>query len=127
MHKTSKIALAFAFLMPLAGCPSDDTGDETTTVATNPTMGTDPTAGTDPTMGTDPTAATDPTMGDDTTEGGGGAGFCGVTCGTAPDCVPAGGSEDDWACTDGFCEFVGMFVCDDTTCPSAAGLVCANV
>jgi hypothetical protein len=55
---------------------------------------------------------------------GGEAGYCGQVCADAMDCA-AGGNPADWSCTDGFCEYVGVFPpCDDTTCPAVAGLAC---
>lgn len=132
MRKISSLAL-FAFLLPLAGCPAGDDTETDTAVGT--TTMTPATAGeTAETAATaEETAATAAeTAGTaDSTAGGGGAGFCAQTCTDAAMCVPAMGDPADWACTDGFCEYVGEpFVpppCDDTTCPAVANLACADV
>jgi hypothetical protein len=129
MRKISNLAL-FAFLMPLAGCPGgDDTG--TTDVADTGTVMTQGTTEEPMTTTMEPetsgTTMEPETTGVDSTTGGGGAGFCAQSCEAVADCVPMGGMEADYACTDGFCEYIGVFVCDDTTCPAAAGLACADV
>ena len=57
-------------------------------------------------------------------------GYCGQTCRSVADCASWGGSRADWACTDGFCEWIGDTTpppCDEIVCPSAAGLACASV
>jgi len=117
MRKISSFAL-FAFILPLAGCPGDDSGETEGMATTTMTPATDTVA--EPTE----TAA-------DTTAGGGGEGFCGQTCADAAECVPMGGNAADWACTEGFCEFIGTLPepppCDDTTCPAAIGGACADV
>jgi len=44
------------------------------------------------------------------------------------DCVPFGGNPADWACTDGFCEYVGVFPeCDPATCDDLMIGVCGEV
>jgi hypothetical protein len=125
MQKISNLALAFAFLMPLAGCPGDDTGGtDTVAMTTAPTTTMDPTAGTttdDPTAGTtvvDPTAAVD-----SSSSGGGGGGACQLSCAAVADCAQ-GGPEDPWACTEGFCVYTAP-PCDPAMCP--APNACADV
>lgn len=134
MRKISSFAL-FAFVLPLTGCPGGDDGESDTVVGTTTMTPATDTAGdtvaetaadTAADTAEDTAAATG-----DTTAGGGGAGFCGQTCEAVADCVPMGGAEADYACTDGFCEFVGEIpdppACDDTTCPAAIGGACADV
>lgn len=128
MRKISSFALAFAFLMPLAGCPSDDSSDDgsATTTMTPPATGT-----TDPTAGEESsTPATDDGMtagtADDSSGGGGGAGSCGLTCEAPEDCA-FGGNAADWECNEGFCDYVGTPpACDEALC-SAGGGACADV
>lgn len=133
MRKISSLAL-FAFLMPLAGCPAgDDT--ETDTVAETGNMTTAP--GTE--TGSDTmTPAESGTVADtgtagtaDSGTGPGGAGFCGQTCAAVGDCVPMGGMESDYACTEGFCEFIGEIPdpppCDTATCDDLMLGTCAMV
>jgi hypothetical protein len=145
MRNTSFAIFALALALPLAACGDDgssDTGNDTGTLTDGPnTSGpstTDPTpaTSTDPTT-TDPTTTdpttTDPTVGDTTagdSTGGGGAGFCAQTCDAVGDCVPVGGDEADYACTDGFCEFTGKITippCDTATCDDLSIGVCADV
>jgi hypothetical protein len=137
MRKISSFALAFAFLMPLAGCPGDDTG-ETDTVADTANVPTTDAPTTDapttdaPTTDaptTDAPTTDAPTTGVDstTTGGGGGGGFCGLTCEAPADCA-MGGNEADWACTDGFCEYIAEFPpCDPATCDDIMIGVCGTV
>lgn len=132
MRKISSFAL-FAFLLPLAGCPAgDDTETDTavgTTTMTPTTAGTASETAAETAATAEETAAE--TAGTADSTGGGGAGFCAATCTDAAMCVPAMGDPADWACTDGFCEYIGEpFVpppCDDTNCPAAANLACADV
>lgn len=131
MRKISSLAL-FAFLMPLAGCPGDDSG-ETDTVAETANVPTTDTPTTDEPTTNEPTTneptTNEPTTDavDSTTGGGGGAGFCGLTCESPADCA-MGGNEADWECNDSFCEYNGTpLACDDTTCPAAIGGECADV
>lgn len=134
MRKISSFTLAFAFMMPLAGCPGGDDGETDTVVGTTTMTPATDTAGDTVAETAAETAATaedTAATAGDTTAGGGGAGFCAQACEADPDCVPMGGVEADWACTDGFCEYVGEpFVpppCDDTNCPAAIGGACADV
>jgi hypothetical protein len=123
MRKISSFTLAFAFLMPLAGCPGGDDGESDTVVGTT-TM--TPTSTMGETMG-ETEAETAVETAADTTDGGGGAGFCALACSAAADCAQ-GGNEADWQCTDGFCEYIGTPpACDDVTCSPAIGGVCADV
>ncbi|MCX4243761.1 hypothetical protein [Paraliomyxa miuraensis] len=129
MRKISSLALAFAFVMPLAGCPAgDDSGTETMAdTGPTPTTADTETPATDTGMTT--TADTGMTTTADTgmTTTAGGSGFCALACEAPADCA-MGGNEADWACNEGFCEYIGEPPpCDDTTCPAAAGFACADV
>lgn len=146
MKNVSTLFIALS-LVTLAGCPGDDGGSDGTETATPTTMtGATGTAGDDdgmPTTAGDddgmPTTAGDDdgvddgmmtTAGDDTTGGGGGAGFCGLTCKAPADCLPGGvGNEKDWECTDGFCASTlpPIDPCDPMFCPEAAGYMCLTV
>jgi hypothetical protein len=132
MRKISSFALAFAFMMPLAGCPGDD-GGTTDTVAETGMTSTPMTGSATETPMTDTGAETDAPAtgtGADSGTAGGGAGFCGLTCEAPEDCA-MGGNAADWECNEGFCEYVGVIpdppACDDTTCPAAIGGACADV
>lgn len=133
MRKISSFALTFAFVLPLAGCPGDDSGTTTDAMTTAPTTTDEPTTTapttdeptTDEPTTTAPTTTADTGSTTDPTAGAGG--FCGLICEAAADCA-MGGNEADWACTDGFCEYIAdPPACDDTTCPAAAGAACADV
>ncbi len=131
MRKISSFALTFAFVLPIAGCPGDDSGTtdtaaDTSAMTTAPTTTDEPTT-TAPTTTDEPTT-TAPTTADGSSSGGsGGGGFCSLTCESAADCA-MGGNEADWACTEGFCEYLAdPPPCDDTVCPAAAGAACADV
>lgn len=133
MRKISSLALAFAFVMPLAGCPGDDTGTTDTEAATTmPTTTTPQTTTEEPQTTTEapPTTTEEPPTTDTTvapTDSGGGAGFCGLACEAPADCA-MGGPEEDWACTDGFCEYlVDPMPCDPATCDDLMIGVCADV
>jgi len=137
MRTISKLSLAALFTVSFTGCPADEGDTDTDATATmtpvtdatatmTPPTTTAPTStdGTDGTDGTD----TEPPTSDTETTGNGGAGFCAQTCMAVADCVPMGGNEADYGCTDGFCEYKGMApACDDTTCPAAIGGACADV
>lgn len=133
MRKSSSVALALAFLMPLAGCPGDgggstgtgsETGVETGAETGTPTTGTS--AATE-TSGTTTGMTTDATATGSSSGGGGSGGFCALACKTPADCAN-GGNEADWACTDGFCEYlVKPPACDPATCDDVMVGVCAEV
>ncbi|MDC0669416.1 hypothetical protein [Nannocystis radixulma] len=136
MRTISKLSLAALFTVSFTACPADEGETTETTAATpateasatmTPATATENPTGTEGTMGTEGTDTEAPTTGVETT-GNGGAGFCAQTCAAVADCVPMGGNEADYACTDGFCEYKGQLpACDDTTCPAAAGAACAEV
>ncbi len=104
MRKISSFALALGFVLPLAGCPGDDTtGDGTTTsnmpTSTGPSSETDP-ADTDPADTDPPSTDTDPMS--DTTMGGGNGGFCGHQCEADGDCT-IDGMDIGLTCVENFC------------------------
>jgi hypothetical protein len=89
------------------------TASSTTTTATSTSTTTSATT-------TPATTAVDPSDGD--------SGYCGLACDVAADCVPPNSKPIDFACVEGFCEYGGpTFECDETSCPSMAGLACASV
>jgi hypothetical protein len=46
----------------------------------------------------------------------------------AADCVPPMGNEADWACTDGFCEYIAEIpACDPASCDDLMIGVCSEV
>ena len=103
MKKLSQLALAFAFLAPLTGCPGDDSGSDTDN--TNNTEGATDTPATDGETDT-PGETDDPpaTDGEDDTSTGGGpsGGFCIHQCEGDGDCTIEG-MDVGLTCQDGFC------------------------
>jgi hypothetical protein len=153
MKNVSKLFIALS-LATLAGCPGDDGGSGDTETTLTPTTTMTPTGGDDggatmadddggATMADDDGGATmaddgGATMADDTagdtagdsgTGGGGGAGSCAETCKAPTDCAAGTGTKETYACTDGFCEFIGDPIdpCDPAVCPEAAGYICATI
>jgi hypothetical protein len=131
MRKISNLAL-FAFLMPLAGCPAgDDTETDTVAETANMTSAPGTETGSDTVTPAESGTADSGTAGGtaDSGTGPGGAGFCATTCAAVADCVPPMGMESDYACTDGFCEYIGEpLPCDPALCDDlGVGLACADV
>jgi hypothetical protein len=91
---------------------SDGTGSVDTTTVDTTTVGTSSTTSattTTTTATTTPMTTVDPT--------GNEPGYCAQACFSLDDCLYPGSNPADWACTDGFCEFVGMIPpCDPQSC-----------
>lgn len=131
-------SLALSLLAPAAACgplivdiesdseaesAGETENDASTTVGTSST--TTPTSTTTTATTTTATTTTTTTTADPT---GDEPGFCALACEDLADCVFQGGVPEDWACTDGFCEYVGEFyVCDPATCDDLMIGVCAEV
>lgn len=109
------------------GSESDDesageTEMSSTTTATSSTT----TATTVTTTPPDPTTISTTTPPDPT--GGREPGYCGQTCAAVEECFPPGNDFDDFACIDGFCEYVGMIpACDPATCDDLMIGFCTEV
>lgn len=105
----------------------DSAGDSATSSSTTATTSSTTSAATSvTTTPPDPTTVSTTTPPDPT--GDPEPGDCWRTCSVGQECFPPGYDPDDWACLDGFCEFVGEVPpCDDTTCPAWFGMVCASV
>ncbi len=103
-----------------------DTGSPTTTSPTTSTTGTTGTTGT-VTVSSSATSPTEPVTTTVDPTGGGEPGFCLQTCESLADCVPPGSNPDDFACIDGFCEYIAAWMCDETNCPPEVGATCAEV
>jgi len=105
MKKISSLALAFGFLIPLAGCPGDDTGGNETTTAT-------PTSTGDSTAGTAEETADPETEGMDETAEPPSGGFCIHSCEADADCM-IGGKDSGLTCTDNVCTGEPVEACTD--------------
>jgi hypothetical protein len=54
--------------------------------------------------------------------------YCGQTCRSLEDCSPPGSDPSDWACNDGFCEFVGPIpACEPQFCEDLMIGYCTEV
>jgi hypothetical protein len=129
-------SLALSLLAPAAACgplivdiesdseaesAGETENDASTTVeTTTTTTATTTTATTTTATSTTTTTTADPT-GDE-------PGYCSPVCGVVADCVALGGVPEDWACTDGFCEYIGLIpACDPATCDDLMIGVCAEI
>lgn len=88
-----------------AGTSSTTTPTSTTTATTATTIST--------------TATTADPTGDE-------PGYCSLVCEVVADCQALGGFSEDWACIDGFCEYL-VDACDPALCDDLMFGTCANV
>lgn len=92
---------------------SDDESSETDEVSEETTTPPSPTSTTSSTTSATTTATTATT----TTTTGDVPGFCAQACTIVEDCLYEGANPSDFACVDGFCEYVGAFPpCDPASC-----------
>jgi hypothetical protein len=97
----------------------------TTAVATSGT--TPPSTTTPATSTTTPPATTTTPATTSVDPTGDGPGYCTQACSSRLDCVPAGANPDDFACVDGFCEYVGTIPpCDPAACDDLMLGVCSE-
>jgi hypothetical protein len=91
---------------------TDEVSEETTTPPTTTSTTSSTTSAT--TSTTTATTATTTTTGDPT---GDVPGFCAQACAIVEDCLYEGANPSDFACVDGFCEYVGEIPpCDPASC-----------
>lgn len=100
MIRYTPLALAFVFVLPLAGCPSDDGNVDTTSTSTDDEVGTEADTTADTTADTMDTEDTVDTA--DTEDTGDGDSFCSHQCSTDADCM-AMGMDTGLTCQDSVC------------------------
>jgi hypothetical protein len=106
------------------GEPESETTSPTT-VSTSSTTSPPSTSTTTTATTTSATTVPDTTTVDPT---GNEPGFCAQACEIAADCVFQGGIPEDFACTDGFCEYIGEIpACEPATCDDLMIGVCSEV
>jgi hypothetical protein len=102
-----RTALAFAFVLPLAGCPSGGTDEDTTDTSTDDEVGTE-TADTTADTTADETA-------DTTADTGDGDSVCAHQCATDDDCLVMG-MDQGLTCQDSFCTGEASGCTDNAEC-----------
>lgn len=103
---------------------TDEVSEETTTPSTTTSTTSSTTSATTSTT-TATTATTTTTTGDPT---GDAPGFCAQACTSVEDCLYEGSNPNDFACIDGFCEYVGaIWPCDPATCDDLMIGICTEI